>query len=194
MQSSSSRTEALGQDAVLDRGRARRAPMRRPPRTRSGRRRRPAARRRASRRPPPAPRDRRGRSAPSTRRGADRVSVCVISTPSASRAMASQLVGVDDVLAGAPGQEHADRDVAAGRRCRARSIAMSGATPLPPPTSSSGPAATRLPDEVPADRPAQLHPVARPRGHRSGRAETSPSSRRSTVIVTRLPSAGVAIE
>ena len=45
---------------------------------------------------------------------------------------------------------------------RARIIAISGTTPDPPATSSSGPPCVGLPDEVAADRPAELDLVARP--------------------------------
>ncbi len=37
---------------------------------------------------------------------------------------------------------------------------MSGTTPEPPPRRRSGPAFTRFPDEIAADRPAQLELVA----------------------------------
>ena len=39
-------------------------------------------------------------------------------------------------------------------------MAISGTTPEPPAISSIGPPVVRVPDEVPADRAAQLDPVA----------------------------------
>ena len=53
------------------------------------------------------------------------------------------------------------RHVAAGA-ARWRSIAISGTMPEPPATSSSGPPSSIVPDEVAADRAAQLELVADP--------------------------------
>ena len=72
-----------------------------------------------------------------------------------------ELVAVQDVLLGCATTRAARR---VARRCRAaarwRSIAISGTTPEPPPTSSSGPPSLGAPGEVPADRAAQLELVA----------------------------------
>ena len=77
----------------------------------------------------------------------------------------------------ARGDEQPRVDVAAACAAWWRSIAISGTSPEPPATSSSGPPSCTSPGEVAADRPAQLELVARAQLARRGRAR--PRRRRS---------------
>ena len=73
------------------------------------------------------------------------------------RTQACQLLAIDDVLEGARRiEQHRWQLSALLAAARWRSMAISGAMPDPPATSSSGLPSPRGPDEIAADRPAQL--------------------------------------
>jgi hypothetical protein len=76
---------------------------------------------------------------------------------------------------------------------RARIIAMSGTTPEPPPTRSTGPSCDGSQTKYPPMGPrSSIVSPGRSSSVRYG--ETSPSSSRSTVSSIRVPSAADAIE
>ena len=90
--------------------------------------------------------------------------------PGPARAVAEQLLAVDHLAERARRVQQPHRDVARRPAAQWRSIERSGTTPEPPRDQHQRPAERLLPDEVAADRAAQLELVARPAARRPGRA------------------------
>ena len=95
-------------------------------------------------------------------RRARRASACSARPSPSPRAEPLELVAIEHVLERAGRSSSRASTVARACAARWRSIAISGTSPEPPATSSSGPPSLASPDEVAADRAAQLELVAGP--------------------------------